>query len=73
MAANDFPYYVTKGIDHYLLWSSQERKWNVYEDYIARKFPNNKYEILMFENAKENKSVKSVVHIHVFIRLRETL
>ena len=71
MARNDFPYYVTEGIKHFVLWSSKEQDWTVYEDYVTTKFPRHVYDVLMFENPIELKSVKSVVHVHVFVRLLE--
>jgi hypothetical protein len=62
---NDFPYATEKGIKHMLCWfTTKTSKGFIIEE--MRK----KYDVITcWQNLPENRSVSSIEHIHVFIRV----
>jgi len=67
---NDFPYYFSDGIDHYIIWSSQALTDSQIEDTINQHLSKNEYEIIPFRNYV-NPSIPQVYHLHVFSRKRK--
>jgi len=69
---NDFPYDVSKGIHHYLLWFNPDNKYPMYNDYdhvakiLDRHVGSGKY--VCFMNPLSIQSVPAVKHYHVFFR-----
>ena len=72
LVENKFPYSLEKGIKHYVVWSL-EKKISPADarEIVENSFPSKKFDILMFENAEHNKSIKSIPHVHIFIRKRQ--
>ena len=72
----DFPYNLSYGIDHWILWLNPKYKSCNYNykdiDHIIRYYLDNycqlsKYhEYIYFDNLVQNQSVKEIVHYHVF-------
>ncbi|XP_002131062.4 uncharacterized protein LOC100180355 isoform X1 [Ciona intestinalis] len=71
---NNYPYYLNDGIEQFVLWADNylptvaEAK-----EIFAQTYPNQRYEILVFENQSMNKSVKNVMHLHILARLSPAL
>jgi len=65
---NDYPYYFEQGVKHYLLWAAKQKPNDEYLKVIHDTFPDSLYDVLWFENIPGNKSVQSVVHLHIIIR-----
>ncbi|XP_076804039.1 uncharacterized protein LOC143448273 [Clavelina lepadiformis] len=65
---NNYPYHLSPGIEHYVVWSVRNQSKATYEKFVNERFPSNAYDVIIFENSEQNKSVKSVVHVHVFVR-----
>lgn len=65
---NDFPYSVTPGIHHILLWSQIP----LTRPYIQHILESNygSYEWVYFVNPPEIQSVRKLPHVHVFMRRR---
>ena len=70
---NDYPYFTTKNVLHYLLWIHPD----VHVDnsgirgLITSKIPIsiNYNEFIYFENLGNNKSIQNIKHYHVFINI----
>ncbi len=63
---NDFPYDIEPNISHYILWIKDESL--SIEDIIFSSFKIDKKEnILWYRNLPENRSIKSIIHYHIFI------
>tara|TARA_Y100001970_G_C14183685_1_gene831287 strand:- start:964 stop:1389 length:426 start_codon:yes stop_codon:yes gene_type:complete len=66
----EFPYYVDININHRILWFNPKfyRKIKINDKFIEqilkKKINNNKY--IYFENKNVNKSIKNIIHVHVF-------
>jgi len=72
VALNDFPYNLAPEITHYIVWSTNSSaELAEYESVLKRKFDPSDYEVLVFENLHHNKSVKSVAHVHAYVRRRQ--
>ena len=69
---NEFPYNFSHGIEHHVMWASQIPPQSTNHPFIQSRFPSSQYEVLMFENVKANKSVKSVAHVHLIVRTRDS-
>ncbi|KAI9255980.1 hypothetical protein BY458DRAFT_589109 [Sporodiniella umbellata] len=63
---NDFPYSVTPGIRHLLIWSRKplEKPW--VESLLAANFQG--WETTFFVNPPELQSIRRLPHVHVFMR-----
>jgi hypothetical protein len=78
--ANTFPYNCEANIEHYLIWVNP--KFNMFfpdtlnyskfdpmvKKEVHDKFGKNANEIIFFENIMELKSVKTIRHLHIFIK-----
>jgi len=63
---NDFPYDIEPNINHYILWIKDESL--SIEDIIYSSFKIDKKEdILWYRNSPENRSIKTIVHYHIFL------
>lgn len=70
---NKFPYYLEKNIQHYVLWLNPALKSkfihnqkfikSILKEYISDK------EFIYYMNSYENKSIKSIPHYQVFIKI----
>ena len=72
--ANDFPYTMESGIEHYVVWTM--RKEDVTQKEIVSILEENlgelrKYEFVTMTNSLSLKSIKSINHTHIFVRLKE--
>ena len=67
---NPFPYHVHEDISHWNLWSISELVETDYRSFIDRKFPAQEFDVLVMENPTSLKSVKTVYHLHIFVRKR---
>ena len=65
---NEFPYFFSPGIQHYLLWSVEYVSSQYFLPLIEDTFPSSSYNVLWFENSLKKKSVKSVFHVHLVVR-----
>ena len=63
---NDFPYDIEPNINHYILWIKDESL--SIEDIIYSSFKIDKKEdILWYRNSPENRSIKNIIHYHIFL------
>ena len=65
---NDFPYNLHPEVHHHVLWSTDRFPHSRYQQFAEQRFSNDCYDVIMFENVKANKSVKSVHHLHLLVR-----
>lgn len=67
LSKNEYPYCM-EGMEHYLLWINPRFSITRHEIHqvITSLFP---YELVYFENKKELRSVPSLRHIHVLVRV----
>jgi hypothetical protein len=65
---NDFPYYLEGNISHYLLWTSEEVNYEAASKIMKTMSRDDKADVIMFANNKDNRSIKIVPHYHVFSR-----
>lgn len=65
---NRFPYDLEEGISHYLFWIKPPfSPSDAFLDKIIRdSFPNQ--DIIYFENSYQNRSVKNIKHLHIFVK-----
>ncbi|CAK8698594.1 unnamed protein product [Clavelina lepadiformis] len=68
---NNYPYHLSPGIGHYVVWSVRNQSMATYQKFVNERFPSNAYDVIVFENMEESKSVKSVVHVHAFVRTKK--
>ena len=73
LTANDYPYFTTSNILHYLLWihPSLHIENSIIRELIKERIPTslNCEEFIYFENIGNNKSVLDIRHFHVFIKI----
>lgn len=67
---NDFPYSVTPGIHHILLWSQIPLNRAYIQDILELNYGQKDYEWVYFVNPPEIQSVRKLPHVHVFMRRR---
>lgn len=67
---NEFPYAIAQEIQHLILWSVSKLPIQEYKEYVDMQYPNDTFDVLVFENPDKYKSVKSVHHVQVFVRKR---
>ena len=71
LTANDYPYYTTSNVLHYLLWihPSVHVEDTSVRNMISSKMPSNitYQDFIYFENHGNNKSILDIRHFHVFI------
>lgn len=72
IALNDFPYHLTCDLEHYVLWSTCPLPRKAYDEFVEARFPSNHYDWQMFENVKKNKSVKTVAHLQLLVRRKDS-
>nr|XP_039249751.1 uncharacterized protein LOC120327510 [Styela clava] len=65
---NEFPYALTPDIRHFIIWSCKDISLEEYLEQVEKEFPRNKFDIIIFENPSERKSVNGVSHAQVFVR-----
>lgn len=67
---NEFPYNVDSNIEHILLWFNPNIKFKIDTEYIDNLLNELLFDknYIYFENKDSNKSIKSIKHIHVFIK-----
>lgn len=70
LTPNDFPYYLTRGIEHWLIWCDPIPKMpeQIIERIIRENFPYEKFNSLSFVNPPRLRSVSDVFHAHIFTR-----
>ena len=59
---NDFPYYVEDDITHMICWYK-----NGTVESIVKKIKKNNKIVTYWENLPQNKSIREISHIHIFI------
>lgn len=73
LTANDYPYFTTTNILHYLLWihPSLHIENSIIRELIKDRIPTslNCQEFIYFENIGTNKSIQDIRHFHVFIKV----
>ena len=73
LTANDYPYFTTSNVVHYLLWihPSVVVDNGSIKELIIDKMPLSLdcQEFIYFENDSHNKSILDIRHFHVFIRV----
>tara|TARA_Y100001972_G_C7651991_1_gene327929 strand:+ start:2046 stop:2393 length:348 start_codon:yes stop_codon:yes gene_type:complete len=62
MKKNKYPYYFKDNTKHYLIWFNNEINYNLI-DFLLRDYDK----VIYFENDIENKSIKTISHVHIFI------
>lgn len=66
---NNFPYYLEPGMKHYVLWLNpslnEEEQETIIDQIPVFEFGQDKFAIK--ENTIENKSVKKIPHVHIFV------
>tara|TARA_Y100000114_G_C11686840_1_gene291509 strand:- start:499 stop:840 length:342 start_codon:yes stop_codon:yes gene_type:complete len=62
MTKNKFPYHFIDDTQHYLIWFKNKPNFKLVE-FLLRD-----YEYVYFENSPENRSIKGISHVHVFIK-----
>lgn len=67
LAPNEYPYDVAKDIKHYVLWSITSLTREFIDDILLKTFPYCK-DMFWFEQTKEQKSIKEIWHVHVFVK-----
>tara|TARA_Y100000114_G_C11676822_1_gene286625 strand:- start:337 stop:681 length:345 start_codon:yes stop_codon:yes gene_type:complete len=60
---NKFPYHFVDDTQHYVIWFKNEINYNLIE-FLLRDYED----VVYFENKSENKSIKSIPHVHIFLR-----
>lgn len=58
---NEYPYYFTDKTQHYIVWFKNDINYNLIDTLYRDE------EIVYFENKDINKSIKDILHVHVFI------
>ena len=66
-----YPYYIEKGISHYILWCNPLYDWSntyslIFKNEIKNKLGN--IEFGWFENEIKDRSVLGIKHFHIFFR-----
>jgi len=51
-----------------VLWATDRLPLSRYQQFAEQHFSSDDYDVIMFENLKANKSVKSVHHLHVLVK-----
>ncbi|CAO3686566.1 unnamed protein product [Rhizopus stolonifer] len=64
---NDFPYSVTPGIEHVLVWSKRPLASDFVESLLNEKY-GSCWEWTFFVNPPELQSIRRLPHVHVFMR-----
>ena len=59
---NKFPYDLKPNIDHKIIWFKNTINYKLI-DFLFRD-----QDIVYFENCYKNKSIKSILHVHIFIK-----
>jgi len=65
---NDFPYSLEEGIEHYLLWSTEELTIEEIEENIKNNIPKES-KFCYFVNPPILRSVKTIHHAHVLFKI----
>jgi hypothetical protein len=68
---NDFPYYTTHSICHYVLWMSNDLKLDKIKinTLIKEQFDIKHYDLITYwKNIEANRSIHSLNHIHLFVK-----
>ena len=67
---NEFPYDVEINVEHKLLWFNPNINYMIDEKYINTLLNELLFDknYIYFENIDSNKSIKSIRHIHVFVK-----
>jgi hypothetical protein len=70
LTPNDFPYYLVKNIQHWLIWCDPKpvKTEEMIEQILNKNFPLEKFERLSFVNPPRLRSVSDVFHAHIFTR-----
>jgi hypothetical protein len=70
LTLNDFPYYLVKDIQHWLIWCDPKPKEpkKIIEQVLNKNFPYEIFERISFINPPRLRSVSDVFHAHVFTR-----
>ena len=73
LAVNDYPYFTTSNVLHYLLWihPNMHIEDSNINELICTKIPSSLdyQEFIYFENLGNNKSILDIRHFHVFIKI----
>lgn len=69
---NDFTYYFTPDITHYILWCTREMSADEIESYIDSEFPMCS-QLVWFVNTPDNKTIQSIWHAHILVKASDTV
>lgn len=70
LTPNDYPYYLVKNIQHWLIWCDPKpnEPEKMIERIVEKEFPRDTFDRLYFVNPPRLRSVSDVFHAHVFTR-----
>ena len=78
MTLNNYPYFMEEGIVHYVIWfkgghfgkyNNQSEINSIIRDYMISNHINDKCEYTFYQNIEELRSIPSIPHLHVFMKL----
>ncbi|CAH6420488.1 Domain of unknown function (DUF3605)-containing protein [uncultured virus] len=67
IAYNRFPYYIEDNLKHMVLWATEALSEKEVEEILASHFGKDKGNRYWFEQPVEQKSIKGVWHVHIFV------
>ncbi len=78
MTLNNYPYFMEDGIVHYVIWFKGDKFdrynnpisiKNIVKDYMAKNNVNSKYQYIFYQNIEALRSIPSIPHLHVFLKM----
>lgn len=70
LTKNNYPYALSPDIRHMIVWSVKQIQLHEYRAEVLKKYSENEYDIIVFENPLGLKSVKTVFHAQILIHDR---
>lgn len=73
---NTFPYYLESNIEHWVLWWNPKKENSILDDkkwvekIIEKNWCKKKYEYSCFENFTKDRSVQTIRHFQIFIKIK---
>lgn len=68
---NEYPYALSSDVLHKVIWSADELTVDEYRPHLNKHFSDNDYDIVMYMNPPQLKSVPGVHHCHAFMRMKQ--
>lgn len=63
LTKNKYPYHFTDNTEHYVIWFKYQINYTLI-DFLLRDYDN----VVYFENKTQNKSIKTIPHVHIFLK-----